>query len=238
MYTTSYLCASDLNRFMTRRTIQELELDDEPAHFYIDDIEEHGDNRSPNQHQMTGPLFMPSYFSSMLHMNYTDVWRVLRPRTHELVSPDDEIIHSTGRTQHTHSGAWSPLRTGSVPIYNNHHWQPNPCSPSLSFSSSSLPLNEEERQIHRPCGKCADPASMYSSDSSDSGTDDTSDTTFVRSPTAIKIPKRGSSRLSRIMRQMEDSGVWYLYLSSDRYWWFISCQILIFSLLVYNFWTQ
>ena len=150
---------------------------------------------------------MPSYFSSMLHMNYTDVWRVLRPRTHELVSPDDEIIHSTGRTQHTHSGAWSPLRTGSVPIYNNHHWQPNPCSPSLSFSSSSLPLNEEERQIHRPCGKCADPASMYSSDSSDSGTDDTSDTTFVRSLTAIKIPKRGSSRLSRIMRRMEDSGV-------------------------------
>ena len=214
MYTTSYLCASDLNRFMMRRTIQELELDDGPARFHIDDIEEHSDNRPPSQHQTTDPVFMPSYFSSMLYMNHTDMWKISRPMTHELVSPDDEIIHSTGRTQHTHSGAWSPSRTGFIPINNNHHQQSNSCSPSLSFSSSSLPLNEEERRIHRPAGKCTDLASIYSSDSSDSGTDDTCDTAFVRSPTAIKIRKPGSSRLSRIMRRMEDSGVWYLHLLS------------------------
>ena len=62
--------------------------------------------------------------------------------------------------------------------------------------------------------KCADLTSMYSSDSSDLGTDDMHDTAFVQSPTAIKIPKPGSSCLNRIMRQMEDSGVWYLYLFS------------------------
>ena len=214
MYTTSYLCASDLNRFMMRRTIQELELDHGPACFRIGDIEEHSDNRSPSQHQTTDPVFMPSCFSSMLHMNHTDMWKISRPMTHELVSPDDEIIHSTGRTQHTHSGAWSPSRTGFIPINNNCHQQSNPCSPSLSFSSSCLPLNEDERRIHRPSGKCTDLASIYSSDCSDSGTDDTYDTTFVRSPTAIKIPKPGASRLSRIMRRMEDSGVWYLYLLS------------------------
>ena len=207
MYTTSYLCASDLNRFMMRRTIQELELDHGPACFRIGDIEEHSDNRSPSQHQTTDPVFIPSCFSSMLHMNHTDMWKISRPMTHELVSPDDEIIHSNGRTQYTHSGAWSPLRTGCIPIDNNRHQQSNPCSPSLSFSSSSLPLNEDERQIHRPSGKCTDLSSMYSSDSSDSDTDDTYDTTFVRSPTAIKIPKPGASRLSRIMRWTEDSGV-------------------------------
>ena len=190
-----------------RRTIQELELDDGPARFHIDDIEEHSDNRSPSQHQTTDPVFMPSYFSSMLYMNHTDMWKISRPMTHELVSPDDEIIHWTGRTQHTHSGAWSPSRTGFIPIDNNHHKQSNSCSPSLSFSSSSLPVNEEERRIHRPAGKCTDLASIYSSDSSDSGTDDTCDTAFVRSPTAIKIRKPGSSRLSRIMRRMEDPGV-------------------------------
>ena len=211
MYTTSYLCASDLNRFMTRWTIQELELDDGPARFHIDDIEEHSDNRSPSQHQITYPVFIPSCFSSMLHMNHTDMWKISRPMTHELVSPDDEIIHSTGRTQYTHSGAWSPLRTGCIPIDNNRHQQSNPCSPSLSFSSSCLPLNEDERQIHRPSGKCTDLSSMYSSDSSDSDTDDT---TFVQSPTTIKMPKPGASRLSRIMRRTEDSGVWYLYLLS------------------------
>ena len=54
---------------------------------------------------------------------------------------------------------------------------------------------------------CADLTSVYSSDSSDSGADDIHDTAFVQSPTAIKIPKPGSSHLSRIMRQMEDSGV-------------------------------
>ena len=203
MYTTSYLCASDLNRFMMRRTIQELELDDGPARFHIDDIEEHSDNRPPSQHQTTDPVFMPSYFSSMLYMNHTDMWKISRPMTHELVSPDDEIIWSTRRTQHTRSGAWSTF----IPIDNNHHQQSNSCSPSLSFSSSSLPLNEEERQIHHPAGKCTDLASIYSSDCSDSGTDDTCDTAFVQSPTALKIRKPGSSRLSRIMRRMEDPGV-------------------------------
>jgi len=209
MYTTNYLCASDLNQFMTRWTIQELELDDEPARFYINDIEEHGDGRSPSPHQMMGPAFMPSYFSSMLYMNHTDMWKISRPMTHELVSPDDEIIHSTGRTQHTRSGCWSPSSTASIPVHNNHYRPSNPCSPSLSlsFSSSSSPLNEEERRTHRPGEKCTGLALMYLSDSSDSGTDDTHDTTFVRSPTAIKIPKPGSSRLSRIMRRMEDSGV-------------------------------
>jgi len=209
MYMTNYLCASDLDQFMTRRTIQELELDNEPARFYIDDIEEHGGSCSPSQHQTTGPAFMPSYFSSMLYMNHTDMWKISRPMTHELVSPDDEIIHSTGRTQHTRRGCWSPSSTASIPIYNNHHRSSNPCSPSpsLSFPSSSSPLNEEERRIHRPGGKCAGLASMYLSHSSDLGTDDTHDTTFVRSPTAIKIQKPGSSRLSRIMRWMEDSGV-------------------------------
>ena len=68
--------------------------------------------------------------------------------------------------------------------------------------------------------KCADLTSVYSSDSSDSGTDDMHDTAFVQSPPAIKIPKPRSSRLSRIMRQMEDSGVWCLYLFSDQHWWF------------------
>ena len=105
MYTTSYLCASDLNRFMMRRTIQELELDDGPARFHIDDIEEHSDNRSPSQHQTMDPVFMPSYFSSMLSMNHADMWKISRPMTHELASPDDEIIWSTRRTQHTRSGA-------------------------------------------------------------------------------------------------------------------------------------
>ena len=203
MYMTSYLCTSDLNRFMMRWTIQELELDDGPARFHIDDIEEHSNNRPPSQHQMTDPLFMPSYFSSMLYMNHTDMWKISRPMTHELVSPDDEIIWLTGRTQHTHSGAWSPF----IPIDNNHHQQSNSCSPSLSFSSSSLPLNEEERWIHCPAGKCTDLASIYSSDSSDLGTDDTYDTAFVWSPTAIKIPKPGSSHLSRIMRWIEDPGM-------------------------------
>jgi len=207
MYMTSYLCASDLNRFMTRRMIQELELNNEPTRFYIDGIEEHGSNCSPGQHQTTDRLFMPSYFSSMLYMNHNDMWKISRPMTHELVSPDDEIIHSTGRTQHTRSSCWSPSRITSIPIYNNHHRSSNTCPPSLSCPSSSLPLNEKEKQIHRPGGKYADLTSMYSSDSSDSGTDDMYDTTFVWSPTAIKIPKRGSSRLSRIMRRMEDSGV-------------------------------
>ena len=210
MYTTSYLCASDLNRFMTRWTIQELELDHGPARFHIDDIEEHSDNRSPSQHQTTDPVFMPSYFSSMLYMNHTDMWKISRPMTHELVSPDDEIIWSTRRTQHTRSGAWSTF----IPIDNNHHQQSNSCSPLLLFSSSSLPLNKEERWIYRPAGKYTDLASIYLLDSSDLGTDDTCDTAFVQLPTAIKIPKPGSSRLSRIMRWMEDPGVWYLHLLS------------------------
>jgi len=143
----------------------------------------------------------------MLYMNHTDMWKISRPMTHKLISPDNEIIHSTGRTQHTHSGAWSPSGTGFIPIDNNHHQQSNSCSLSLSFSSSSLPLNEEERRIHHPAGKYTDLASIYSSDSSDWGTDDTCDTAFVWSPTAFKIPKPGSSCLSRIMRQMEDPGV-------------------------------
>jgi len=48
---------------------------------------------------------------------------------------------------------------------------------------------------------------MYSLDSSDLDSDNMYDTTFVWSPTAIKIPKCSSSYLSRIMKQMEDFGV-------------------------------
>jgi len=42
MYTTSYLCPSDLNWFMTYWTIQKLELNDKPVHFYINNIEKYG----------------------------------------------------------------------------------------------------------------------------------------------------------------------------------------------------
>ena len=135
MYMTSYLCISDLNQFMMCQTIQELELNDGPACFHIDDIKEHSYNRSPSQHQTTDPVFMLSYFSLMLYMNHTDMWKISRPITHKLISLDNKIIHSTGRTQHTHSGTWSSSRTGFIPINNNHHQQSNSCSPSLSFSS-------------------------------------------------------------------------------------------------------
>ena len=178
-----------------------------PARFHIDDIEEHSDNCLPSQHQTMDPVSMPSYFSSMLYMNHTGMWKISRPITHELISPDDEIIWLTRRTQHTCSGAWLTF----IPIDNNYHRQSNSCSPSLSFSLSSLPLNKEERQIHHPAGKYTDLASIYSSDSSDLGTDDTWDTAFVWSPTTFKIPKPGSSHLSRIMRWMKDPGVWYLH---------------------------
>jgi len=133
MYTTSYFCASNLNQFMMYWKIQELELDDGPACFHIDDIEEHSYNCSPSQYQTMNPVFMPSYFSLMLYMNHTDMWKISRPMTYELISLDDKIIYSTRRTQHTHSGTWSPLRTGFIPINNNHHQQSNSCSPSLSF---------------------------------------------------------------------------------------------------------
>ena len=66
-------------------------------------------------------------------MNHTDMWKILRPMTHELVSLDDEIIHMTGRTQHTNSGCWSPSTTTPIPAYYNNQWSsdfyhPSPCN--------------------------------------------------------------------------------------------------------------
>ena len=86
MFTTGYLCASDLNRFMTRSTIHELGLDDGETVFYIDTIDD-GDNISPGQHQSTAPVFMPSDFSSMLYINQSDMPETLRPMSHELGQP-------------------------------------------------------------------------------------------------------------------------------------------------------
>jgi len=104
-----------INQFTPHWTIHELGLDDGKTGFYIDTID-NGHNISPGQYQMAARVFMPSYFSSM---NHTDMWKILRPMTHELVSLDDEIIHMTGRTQHTNSGCWSPSTTTPIPAYYN-----------------------------------------------------------------------------------------------------------------------
>ena len=236
MFTTGYLCASDLNRFMTRSTIHELGLDDGETVFYIDTIDD-GDNISPGQHQSTAPVFMPSYFSSMLYINQSDMPETLRPMSHELVSPDDEIVRSNGRTWHTHSNCWSPSTTTPIPAYQDIR-QSNLYSPSSLFSLSSSSLNEEERQIHLQGRKFTDLSSTHSSDSLDSGSDDAY-YTLGREQTAIKIPKPDpiSSRLSRIRKHIKGSIMWYSYLiwkiNTDNS---ISCRSTIFSLIVYNFW--
>ena len=206
MFVIGCLCASDLNRFMTRSTIHELGLDDEPTSFYIDSIND-GDNISPGQYQAAAPVFMPSYFSSMLYMNQSDMPKTLRPMTHELVSPDDEIVQSNRRTRHAHSNCWSPSTTTPVPAYQDIR-QSNLYSPSSLFSSSSSSLNEEERRIHLPGRKFPDLSSTHSSNSSDSGSDDAYDT-LGRSQTAIKIPKPDaiSSHLSRIRKQIKGFGM-------------------------------
>jgi len=217
MYATSFLCASDLNQFMPRQIIHELELDDGPAQFSIDNIDEHADEHnhpvSPGQHSETASVFMPLYFSSMLHVSHIDMWKASRPMTHELVSPDDEIVHSTGRTQHIHTGCWSPSRTASIPIYHNDQLSSNLYSPSLSFSPSSSSLNKKKSGIHLLGGKLPDRSPTCLPDSSDSGSEDVYDT-FVRSQVTRKIAKpMTSSRLSKIRKQLggfEGSSAWYI----------------------------
>jgi len=75
MYATSFLCASDLNQFMPCQVIHELELDDGPAYFFIDNIDKHIDKYnhtvSPGQLSAMASFFMLLYFSSMLYVSYT-----------------------------------------------------------------------------------------------------------------------------------------------------------------------
>ena len=199
MFSTSYLCSSDLNRFMTHWTIHELGLHDQPTSFYIHNIDDRH-SISLGQHLAAAPVFMPSYFSSVLCMNQSGMQKASRPMTHELVSPNGQIFHSNQRTRHIYSNCWSILTTTPIPAYQDIH-QSNLCSPSLLFSLSSLSLNKEERQNHLPGRKFPDLSSTHSSDSPDSGSDNP-DHTLGRSQHAIKDIKS-----SRIRKQIEGCGM-------------------------------
>ena len=103
MYTIGLVHASDLARFFTRQTIRELELTDESACLFLASIDEDYGNVSTGQHRHIGPTYIPSYFHSRVLINNNDVAQMLRPLTHELVSVDDEIVCSTGRTKNINS---------------------------------------------------------------------------------------------------------------------------------------
>ena len=145
MYTIGLVHASDLTRFFTRQTIHELELTDESACLFLASIDEDDGNVSTGQHRHIGPTYIPSYFHSRVLINNNDVAQMLRPLTHELVSVDDEIVCSTGRTKNINS--WPSARTTSS-SFTYHGIKQSHLLNSPPSSSSSLSVNEEEKQIN------------------------------------------------------------------------------------------
>jgi len=140
MYTIGLAHASDLSRFFSRQTIHELELTEESACLLLASIDEDDGNVSTGQHKHVGPAYIPSYFYSRVLINNNDVAQMLRPLTHELVSVDDEIVCSTGRTKNISS--WPSARTTSSFTYHRIKQSHLNSPPS---SSSSLSGNEEEQ---------------------------------------------------------------------------------------------
>ena len=141
MYTIGLIHASDLSRFFTRQTIHELELTEESACLFLASIDEDDGDVSTGQHKRVGPTYIPSCFHLRILINNNDVAQMLRPLTHELVSVDDEIVCSTGRTKNI--GSWPSARTTFTyqGIKQSHLLN----SPPLSFSS--LSENGEENRI-------------------------------------------------------------------------------------------
>lgn len=146
MYTIGLVHASNLSRFFTRQTIDELELTEESAGLYLANIDEDDSNVLTGQHKHIGPTYIPSCFHSKVLINNNDVAKILRPLTHELVSTDDEIIYPTSRTKSI--GSWSSARTTSSFTYHGIKQSHFPNSPPSS--SSSLSENEEGKQINPP----------------------------------------------------------------------------------------
>jgi len=107
MYTIGLTHASDFSRFFSRQIIHELELTEESTCLFLASIDEDDGNVSTGQYKRVGPTYIPSYFHSKVLINNNNVVQMLRPLTHELVSIDDEIVCSTGRTKSI--GSW-PLQ--------------------------------------------------------------------------------------------------------------------------------
>jgi len=130
----------DLSRFFSCQTIHELELTEELACLLLASIDEDDGNVSTGQHKHVGPAYIPFYFHSRVLINNNNIVQMLRPLTHKLVSVDDEILCSTGRTKKISS--WPSARTTSSFTYHRIK-QSHLNSPPLS--SSFLSGNEEEQ---------------------------------------------------------------------------------------------